>query len=384
MYPHCLAVMVEPLDDRAARPASRCRQLALAGRPVSDAADAAARLRARVSRLRAVSARPGGRDVPSRRLPRAWRLSGGTASPPTICSGCGPARKSNVLLVPGDLFYYRIARGTGDLERRATRGTMPGPPALAWRMLNSPDCPLTGDALERAQAQLRVRPGARRFRLSQASATSSRRCAILRYAGLDAADWIRYLRPPRRNADAGTPPTRHESAGMKTPPAIGSRSKGDGRSAPNACRCTSRGSIEREEAAVRRVLVRHARRRRRRATGASSNGCSRESTGARGVLAVNSCTAALEIAIEIAGLGRGDEVILPSFTFVSTANAVLKAGARPVFADIDPVTLGLDPADVERAASRRGRARSCRCTTPGMACDMAALDAIAARHRPAS
>ena len=80
------------------------------------------------------------------------------------------------------------------------------------------------------------------------------------------------------------------------------------------------------------------------------------STGARGVLALNSCTAALEIAMQVAGLGPGDEVILPSFTFVSTANAVIKAGARPVFADIDPVTLGLDPVDVARRITPKSRA----------------------------
>jgi dTDP-4-amino-4,6-dideoxygalactose transaminase len=103
-------------------------------------------------------------------------------------------------------------------------------------------------------------------------------------------------------------------------------------------------------------------------------------TGARGVLAVNSCTAALEMAVRIAGLGAGDEVILPSFTFVSTANAVLNGGARPVFADIDPTTLCLDPADVERRITPRTRA-ILPVHYAGMACDMAALDAIAARHR---
>src|SRR6266545_99170 len=105
----------------------------------------------------------------------------------------------------------------------------------------------------------------------------------------------------------------------------------------------------------------------------------RESSGALGVLAVNSCTAALEMAIQIAGLGAGDEVILPSFTFVSTANAVLKSGARPVFADIDPATWNLDPADVARRVTPGTRA-----IVPvhyaGMACDMVALDAIAGRH----
>ena len=104
-----------------------------------------------------------------------------------------------------------------------------------------------------------------------------------------------------------------------------------------------------------------------------------ESTGARGVLAVNSCSAALEMAVQITGLGPGDEVILPSFTFVSTANAVLKAGARPVFADIDPTTLGLDPLDVERRITPRTRA-ILPVHYAGMACDMAALGEIAGRH----
>ena len=102
----------------------------------------------------------------------------------------------------------------------------------------------------------------------------------------------------------------------------------------------------------------------------------RESTGAAGVLAVNSCTAALEMAVQIAGLGPGDEVILPSFTFVSTANAVIKAGARPVFADIDPVTFGLDPVDVAQRITAKTRA-ILPMHYAGMSCDMAALDALA-------
>jgi dTDP-4-amino-4,6-dideoxygalactose transaminase len=105
----------------------------------------------------------------------------------------------------------------------------------------------------------------------------------------------------------------------------------------------------------------------------------RESTGARGVLALNSCTAALEIAVQVAGIGPGDEVILPSFTFVSTANAVIKAGARAVFADIDPKTLGLDPQDVARRVTSRTRA-ILPMHYAGMSCDMAALEAIAAAN----
>ena len=73
----------------------------------------------------------------------------------------------------------------------------------------------------------------------------------------------------------------------------------------------------------------------------------------RRVLLTTSCTHALELALLALGVGPGDEVICPSFTFVSTANAVLRMGARPVFADIEDRTLGIDPADVERRISPR-------------------------------
>jgi dTDP-4-amino-4,6-dideoxygalactose transaminase len=105
----------------------------------------------------------------------------------------------------------------------------------------------------------------------------------------------------------------------------------------------------------------------------------REATGARGVLALNSCTAALEMAVIVAGLGPGDEVILPSFTFVSTANAIVKAGARPVFADIDPVTFALDPRDVAQRVTPRTRA-ILPMHYAGMSCDMDLLGEIAAAH----
>ncbi|MCU1385633.1 MAG: TDP-4-keto-6-deoxy-D-glucose transaminase, partial [Acidobacteria bacterium] len=135
---------------------------------------------------------------------------------------------------------------------------------------------------------------------------------------------------------------------------------------------------EREQEAVRGVLA------GTHVAGDGPNGREleqrlRESTGARGVLALNSCTAALEIAVAVAGLGPGDEVIVPSFTFVSTANAIVLAGARPVFADIDPITLGLDPEDVARRITLKTRA-ILPVHYAGMACDMAALMALASAH----
>jgi dTDP-4-amino-4,6-dideoxygalactose transaminase len=71
------------------------------------------------------------------------------------------------------------------------------------------------------------------------------------------------------------------------------------------------------------------------------------------VLLTTSCTHALELALLALGIGPGQEVICPSFTFVSTANAVLRVGAEPVLADIEETSLGLDPEDVEKRLSPR-------------------------------
>lgn len=93
-----------------------------------------------------------------------------------------------------------------------------------------------------------------------------------------------------------------------------------------------------------------------------------------------SCTAALEMAALLAGLATGDEVIMPSYTFVSTANAFVLRGAVPVFVDIDPATKTICPAAVERAITSRTRA-IVAVHYAGFGCDMDALCAIAARHR---
>lgn len=79
-------------------------------------------------------------------------------------------------------------------------------------------------------------------------------------------------------------------------------------------------------------------------------------TGSPKALLTHSCTAALEMAAILCELKPGDEVIMPSFTFVSTANAVTLRGAVPVFVDIDPGTLNVDPRRVADAVSNRTRA----------------------------
>ena len=73
------------------------------------------------------------------------------------------------------------------------------------------------------------------------------------------------------------------------------------------------------------------------------------------VLLTHSCTAALEMAVHLCGVGPGDEVIMPSFTFSSTATAVVQRGATPVFVDIDPLTCNIDPQNVEKAIGPKTR-----------------------------
>lgn len=78
-------------------------------------------------------------------------------------------------------------------------------------------------------------------------------------------------------------------------------------------------------------------------------------TGAAHAVVVSSGTAALHVALAAFGIRPGDEVIVPTLTFAATANAVRFCGADPVFADVDPVTLTLDPADVARRITPRTR-----------------------------
>jgi perosamine synthetase len=78
--------------------------------------------------------------------------------------------------------------------------------------------------------------------------------------------------------------------------------------------------------------------------------------GAPEAVATTSCTTALQLALYASGVGPGDEVIVPSLSFIATANAVWHCGATPVFADVDPLTYNLDPADVERRLTPRTKA----------------------------
>jgi dTDP-4-amino-4,6-dideoxygalactose transaminase len=135
---------------------------------------------------------------------------------------------------------------------------------------------------------------------------------------------------------------------------------------------------EREQEAVRRALS---------GTVAGDGPLGREAEarlaellGAPRVLLTTSGTHALELALLALGVGPGQEVVCPSFTFVSSANAVLRAGARPVFAEIEETTLGLDPSDVERRITPR-TAAILPVHYAGVAPDMEALLDVARRHR---
>jgi len=79
-------------------------------------------------------------------------------------------------------------------------------------------------------------------------------------------------------------------------------------------------------------------------------------TGSKYAVAVNSGTAALQAALYALGIGQGDEVLIPSFTFVATANAVMSVGARPVFVDIVRENYTMDPEELERRINKKTRA----------------------------
>jgi len=101
--------------------------------------------------------------------------------------------------------------------------------------------------------------------------------------------------------------------------------------------------------------------------------------GAKHAIAVNTGTAALHAAIAAAGVTAGDEVILPSFTFVATAEAVILAGGKPIFVDINPETYNISSEEVDKAITRKTKA-----IVPvdlyGLSADMKPLREIANKH----
>lgn len=105
----------------------------------------------------------------------------------------------------------------------------------------------------------------------------------------------------------------------------------------------------------------------------------REQSGAHMALLTHSCTAALEMAALLLRLEPGDEVIMPSYTFVTTASAFALRGAVPVFVDIRPDTLNIDETLIEAAITLRTKA-ICVVHYAGVACEMDAILAIAAKH----
>lgn len=104
-----------------------------------------------------------------------------------------------------------------------------------------------------------------------------------------------------------------------------------------------------------------------------------QSVGCKKALLTHSCTSALEICALLLDLKPGDEVIMPSFTFVSTANAFVLRGAVPIFVDIRPDTLNIDESLIEAAITPKTRA-ICVVHYAGVSCEMDAIMEIAGRH----
>lgn len=101
--------------------------------------------------------------------------------------------------------------------------------------------------------------------------------------------------------------------------------------------------------------------------------------GASHAIAVSSCTAALHLALEAVGVKRGDEVLVPTTTFTATAEVVTYFGARPVFVDVDPNMMNLDPVDAERRITPRTKA-IIPVHLAGTPCDMREIVDLSRRH----
>ncbi|MBZ0090785.1 MAG: DegT/DnrJ/EryC1/StrS aminotransferase family protein [Sulfuricellaceae bacterium] len=102
--------------------------------------------------------------------------------------------------------------------------------------------------------------------------------------------------------------------------------------------------------------------------------------GGRPVRTLNSATAALEVALQLCGIGLGDEVITTPLSWVATANSVLHVGAKPVFVDVDPVTRNIDLEQIEQAVTPRTKA-IIPVDLAGLPVDRDRLYALAEKHR---
>lgn len=207
MYPHCLAVMIEPLlkEPTAAFalsashnwPGGPCPMLLtprlayereFLGSGLFQLGPASALFRA--DEFRALGGFP---------------VAGVASDYLFWVAACA---KVNVLLVPGDLFHYRIHAGQ-EVANPANALPYAHAAGSAWRVLNSRECPLTGDSLERAKrnfAFVQARGVLRHLKRRRFASA----LAVVRHAGPGAGDWIRYVRPQRRSAAAGTPPSLRE------------------------------------------------------------------------------------------------------------------------------------------------------------------------------
>lgn len=103
-------------------------------------------------------------------------------------------------------------------------------------------------------------------------------------------------------------------------------------------------------------------------------------TGAQYAVATTSATTALFLCLHALGVGKGDEVIVPSFSFIATANVVIHAGAKPVFVDIDPKTYNIDPKEIEKKITKKTKA-IIPVDQVGLPCDLDKIFKIAKKYQ---
>ena len=102
-------------------------------------------------------------------------------------------------------------------------------------------------------------------------------------------------------------------------------------------------------------------------------------TGAKHAVAVSNCTTGLHLAMIVAGIGSGDEVICPSMSYIATANGIMYVGAKPVFAEVHPETYNLDVADAEQRITSKTKA-ILLVHQIGMPADIDAFRALCDKH----